>query len=157
MVHLIPMQENELQAYLDKTIPSYAADKIKAGHWSEEEGLDKARDSFKRLLPDGVNTKDQYLFNVKDVETDRSVGIIWLNAQVDKPHPTGFIYHVEIDETMRGKGFGKQAMLAIEEKARDLGLESIGLHVFSHNPTAIGLYEKIGYKTSSLNMSKDLL
>ena len=37
MVRLIPLQENELQAYLDQAIPNYAADKIKAGYWSEKD------------------------------------------------------------------------------------------------------------------------
>ncbi|HKJ37732.1 MAG TPA: GNAT family N-acetyltransferase, partial [Anaerolineales bacterium] len=84
------------------------------------------------------------------------VGIIWLNARIDTPRRAGFIYDIEINEEQRGKGFGKQAMLAIEEKARELELKSIGLHVFSHNPIASGLYEKIGYKTRSMNMTKDL-
>ena len=156
MVRLVLMQENELQAYLDQAIPNYAADNIKAGYWSEEDGLQKSRDSFSKLLPDGMNTKDQYIYKVQDAETDQQVGIIWLNARIDMPQPAGFIYDIEIDEAQRGKGFGKQAMLAVEENARELGLKSIGLHVFSHNAIASGLYEKIGYKTRSMNMTKDL-
>jgi len=156
MIHLIPMQENELQAYLDKAIPNYAAQNIKAGYWSEKDGLEKSRETFERLLPDGVSTKDQYIYTVQDPETDQAVGIIWLNARTDTPNPIGFIYDIVIDEAVRRKGFGKQAMLAIEDKARELGLESIALHVFFHNTTAVGLYEKIGYKTRSLNMIKDL-
>jgi ribosomal protein S18 acetylase RimI-like enzyme len=61
-----------------------------------------------------------------------------------------------MDEALRGKGYGKQTMLAIEEKARELGLRSIGLHVFAHNAVAKGLYEKIGYEVKSLNMVKEL-
>lgn len=157
MIHLVPMQENEFQTYLDKVIPNYAAENIRAGYWSEEDGLNKARETFKRLLPDGVNTKDQHIYTVQDPETDQAVGVIWLNARTDTPHPIGFIYDIRIDEAMRGKGFGKQVMLAIEDKARELGLESIALHVFFHNTTALGLYEKIGYKTRSLNMVKELV
>lgn len=36
MVHLVPMQADEFQAYLDKTIPNYAAESIKAGYWAEK-------------------------------------------------------------------------------------------------------------------------
>jgi ribosomal protein S18 acetylase RimI-like enzyme len=156
MVRLIPLLENELQSYLDKTIPNYAAENVKAGYWTEEEGLQKSRDSFDRLLPDGVNTKNQYLYKIHDTEADQRVGIIWLNARVDAPHPSGFIYDIEIDEEQRGKGFGKQAMLAVEGKARELGLKSLGLHVFAHNAVAKGLYEKIGYEIKSHNMTKAL-
>lgn len=90
MVRLVLMQKNELQAYLDKAIPNYAVENIKAGYWSEEEGLQKSQDSFDRLLPDGVNTKNQYLYKIHDSETDQRVGIMWLNARIDTPRPAGF-------------------------------------------------------------------
>jgi ribosomal protein S18 acetylase RimI-like enzyme len=47
-------------------------------------------------------------------------------------------------------------MLAIEEKARELGLKSIELHVFAHNAVAMSLYERIGYKVKSQNMTKEI-
>ncbi|NJC98170.1 MAG: GNAT family N-acetyltransferase [Anaerolineales bacterium] len=156
MIRLAPMLESEFEAYLEKTIPGYAADNVEAGYWSGEDALERSRKAFERLLPEGVNTKNQYLFHVEDVETNQRVGIIWLNAQTESPRPTGFIYDIEMDVSFRGKGYGKQAMLAIEEKARELGLKSIGLHVFAHNAVAKGLYEKIGYQVKSLNMTKDL-
>lgn len=156
MVRLVPMLESEFSAYLEKTIPNYAAENIKAGYWSKEEGWQKSREAFNRLLPDGVNTKDQHLYKIQDIETDQLVGTIWLNVRVESPKPAGFIYDIEIYEEFRAKGYGRQAMLAIEEKACEFGLKSIGLHVFTHNTAAIGLYEKIGYKTRSMNMTKDI-
>ena len=156
MVRLIPMTDDDLQKYLDNAIPGYAADKVKAGSWSETEALEKSRDSYWKLLPDGVDSKGEYLYRIEDAESGQKVGGIWLNAQVDTPSPSGFIYDIEIEEEFRGKGYGKQAMLAIEEKARELGLKSIGLHVFAHNPVAKGLYEKIGYEIKSMNMTKAL-
>jgi len=157
VIRLVSMLENELSTYIEKIISGYARENIKAGYWSKEEGLQKSRETFNRLLPDGVSTKNQYLYKIEDVETGQNIGIMWLNTRPDSPKPTGFIYDIEIDEDFRGKGYGKQAMLAIEEKAREFGLKSIGLHVFAHNTTAVGLYEKIGYKTRSMNMTKDIL
>jgi ribosomal protein S18 acetylase RimI-like enzyme len=156
MIRLVPMLESELNAYLEKSIPNYAADNVEAGYWSEEEALERSRKVFNDLLPEGVKSKGQHLFQVEDVETNERVGIIWLNARTDVPRPSGFIYDIEMGEKFRGKGFGKQTMLAIEEKARELGLKSIGLHVFAHNAVAKGLYEKIGYEVTSLNMVKEL-
>jgi ribosomal protein S18 acetylase RimI-like enzyme len=63
---------------------------------------------------------------------------------------------VRIDEKSRGKGYGKQIMLLLEEKARELGLKSLALHVFGSNQVARGLYEKLGYEVSSLNVTKPL-
>jgi len=154
MVRLVLMLESDLVSYLEIIIPNYAAENVKAGYWSEEEALGKSRDAISNLLPEGVNSKNQHLYKIEDVKSGQRVGIIWLNARADAPHPSGFIYDVEVNEEFCGKGYGKQAMLAIEEKARELGLKSIGLHVFAHNVVAKGLYEKIGYEIKSLNMTK---
>ena len=45
---------------------------------------------------------------------------------------------------------------ALLEKARELDLKSIGLHVFAYNKVAKNLYESMGYEVSSLNMIKKL-
>lgn len=52
--------------------------------------------------------------------------------------------------------YGKQAMLALEVVAESLGVETIGLHVFAHNPVAMNLYRKLGYEVTSQNMVKYL-
>ena len=79
-----------------------------------------------------------------------------MRANTDRPIKSGFIFDIRIDEKFRGKGYGKQAMSLIEEKARELGLKSIGLHVFAVNNVARNLYESVGYEVSSLNMTKKL-
>ena len=154
MSKLIPMTQPEYDAFLERLIPEYAADNVRAGYWDESEALENSRKETARLLPEGLQSKDHYLFSLYD--GDQAVGIIWLKANVDRPVKSGFIFHVEIKEEFRGKGYGKQIMLLIEEKARELGLKSIGLHVFGYNTAAKNLYEGIGYETSSLNMIKKL-
>jgi len=47
-------------------------------------------------------------------------------------------------------------MLAVEEFAKSLGLESIGLHVFAHKTAAMKLYAGLGYEVTSQNMVKKL-
>jgi ribosomal protein S18 acetylase RimI-like enzyme len=74
----------------------------------------------------------------------------------DKTKPYAFIWNIEIDPNHRGKGYGSQTMLALEEKVKELGLATIGLNVFGHNGTAIRLYQKLGYGTSSMTMYKNV-
>jgi len=154
MVRLVPLLESDLVSYLEVAIPNYATENVKAGYWSEEEALGKARDAISNLLPEGVGSKSQYLYKIEDAESGQSIGVIWLNVRVNALLPSGFIYDIEISEEFRGKGYGKQAMLAVEEKARELGLKSISLQVFAHNSVAKGLYEKIGYEIKSMHMTK---
>ena len=154
MSKLVPMTQTEFEAFLEQEIPEYAADKVRAGYWAESESLQKSREAFERLLPQGLQSKDQYLYSI--YEGDEAVGVIWMRAEMERPVKSGFIYDLRVDEKFRGKGYGKQAMYLIEDKARELGLKSIGLHVFGYNTVARNLYEGIGYETTSLNMIKQL-
>ena len=154
MVRLVPMTESEYETYLEKAIPEYAADRVHAGHWSEEDALDRSRKSYRELLPQGIKTENNYLFRVQLEESGEAIGMVWLKHEA--PRPYGFIYEIMLDETQRGKGYGKQAMLALEEFARGMGLEIISLHVFTHNTVAIRLYEGLGYEVTNQNMVKRL-
>ena len=154
MPTLLPMTQPEFDLYLTHLIPDYAADNVRAGYWDESEALEKSRQQIESLLPQGLQTKNHYIYTL--VDGDQAVGMIWLNAQLDRAVKSGFIFDVMVDEKLRGKGYGKQLMSLIEEKARELGLKSIGLHVFAYNQVARNLYESIGYEISSLNMTKQL-
>ena len=62
----------------------------------------------------------------------------------------------DIDEEFRRQGIGMQTLTELTIKARELHLESLALHVFAYNDAAIKLYEKAGFATSSMNMSKKI-
>jgi ribosomal protein S18 acetylase RimI-like enzyme len=154
MVRLVPMTESDFETYLDKAIQEYAADKAKAGDWSEEEALERSRESYQHLLPQGVKTENNYLFRVQAEESSEKVGTVWIRHETPRPH--GFILDIVIDEVQRGKGYGKQAMLALEEFAKELGIETLALHVFTRNVAAMKLYNGLGYEVTSQNMVKRL-
>jgi ribosomal protein S18 acetylase RimI-like enzyme len=155
MTKLIPMTQTEYDAFLARLIPEYAEENVRAGYWHESEALEKSRKETDSLLPKGLQSENHYLYTLYD--GDQAVGVIWMRANFDRPTKSGFIFELYIEERFRGKGYGKQAMLLIEEKARELGLKSIGLHVFASNQVARNLYECIGYQSTSINMTKPLL
>jgi ribosomal protein S18 acetylase RimI-like enzyme len=155
MIRLVPMTETELEMHLEKTIPEYAAENVAAGYWSEEEALERSRKAFANLLPQGVKTENNYLFRIQLEESGDKIGMIWMKHETPRPH--GFIYDIALDEEQRGKGYGKQTMLALEEVARELGLKTIGLHVFANNMAAMKLYKGMGYEVTSQNMTKKLV
>jgi len=155
MVRLVPITESELEAHLEEAVPEYAAENVAAGYWSEEEALERSRKVFNNLLPQGVETENNYLFSVQLEESGEKIGIIWMNHEMPRPH--GFIYDIALDEVQRGKGYGKQTMLALEEFAKGLGLKTIGLHVFTKNTAAMKLYKGLGYEVTSQNMVKELI
>jgi ribosomal protein S18 acetylase RimI-like enzyme len=156
MVTLAPFTEKEFEPYLQQGIVRYAEENVKAGYWNASEAMEKSRSVHAKLLPEGFTTPNQYLFSIREPVRGEQVGAIWLSADTESATPSGFIYDLFIYEPFRRKGFATGAMLALEVKARELGLKFIYLHVFAHNPAAKSLYDKLGYGATGTNMAKPL-
>ena len=81
-------------------------------------------------------------------------GTIWLGP-ADEP-TRAWVFSIEVEEGLRGRGYGTALMLAFEEEARALGFSSVGLNVFGHNEVARHLYESLGYAEIARQMTKPL-
>ena len=156
MMQLVPMTETEYQAYLESDIQRYAEEQIKAGNWHPSEALERSRREHQQLLAGGLATPNQYLFSLQDEETGSKVGVIWFAVDDKKAQPSGFVYDFVIHDEFQRKGFGTQALQALENKLKELGVNKISLHVFGHNQAAKALYDKVGYKITGFLMSKEL-
>lgn len=154
MHRLTSMTQTEYNAFLERLVPEYAADKVRIGDFGESEALENAQKSIQRLLPQGLHTPHQYLYMLRD--GDRSVGSVWLGMDSNCPTEM-FVFDLYINESQRRKGYGTSAMRLIEEKAQELGFETIGLHVFGFNGIARQLYEKMGYTTTHVRMKKEVV
>ena len=153
MSKLMPMTQPEYEAFLERSIPEYAEEHVRAGNWTEAESLERSRKEFENLLPQGLGTEDNFLYSL--VDGNDAVGMIWMKIKRN-PSISGFIYDVYVGERFRGKGYGKSLMLLLEEKAREMELGSLELHVFGSNHVARKLYETIGYETTNVLMRKTL-
>jgi len=156
MVRLVLMSETEFDTYLESSVGDYAQEHIKAGNWSSEKALQLAEQSYRKLLPDGLATQNQHLFSIEDKTLGTKVGILWFAVQDREAGPRAFVYDVRIYEQFLRRGYGTQAFQALEEKVRKLGMTTITLHVFGHNQAAQAMYEKLGYTTVDLILSKTL-
>ena len=158
MLHLDPMSETQFQAYLSTAVEDYAQVHIKAGDCAPEDALMLAQKDYQELLPDGLQSKNQFLFSIRDDALDQNaiVGMIWFAVKEGRTARSAFIYDLSIREDLRGKGYGRKAMEAVEEVVRGMGIARISLNVFGHNHAARALYEKIGYQIGGIGMSKTL-
>lgn len=159
MVTLQPMTPAEYEPWLEAETKTYADEKVQAGNWAAAEALDRSAEEHRKLLPQGLATPDNYLYTivaeVSPGEPPRAVGVVWLAVPPWKP-PLAFVYDFLIHEPYRRRGLASQALAALDEKVRALGLDTIGLHVFGHNHAARALYEKAGYEVTNVNMAKKL-
>ncbi|MEK4022964.1 GNAT family N-acetyltransferase [Bacillus sp. FSL K6-3176] len=154
MVTLQPMSQTDYDVLIEKAIKRYAEEKILAGTWGQEEAQKNAEEQFDRLLPEGLQTEDHELWNI--LHGEEAIGWVWLCYDRDHPQHEGFIYNFILFEAYRGKGLAKQAMTALEEQAKSLGVKKLSLHVFAHNQIARSLYEKTGFAETGIYMSKPL-
>ncbi|MEQ8758067.1 MAG: GNAT family N-acetyltransferase [Coleofasciculus sp. G1-WW12-02] len=81
---------------------------------------------------------------------------LWLGNAIDQVtgdrHAHVFLLYVMPDH--RRRGIGSALMCHGENWARERGDRQIGLQVFQSNPSAVRLYDKLGFQTQSLWMVK---
>ncbi|MGC8561928.1 MAG: GNAT family N-acetyltransferase [Thermoplasmata archaeon] len=56
----------------------------------------------------------------------------------------------------RGKGSGREALLALDTFLIRMGKSKVSLHVFGHYEVAINLYKKSGYYVTDLVIPKNI-
>lgn len=156
IVRLEPLEGPEFEAWLERAVRDYATDKVRAGNWAHEEALERSRQEFARLLPQGPMTPGQHLFSVREASGGQRVGMIWFNVMEQGAEPFAWIYDIVISDELQNQGYGRAAMLAVEDEVRKLGLKQIKLHVFGENQRARALYEKLGYEITNVQMAKQL-
>jgi ribosomal protein S18 acetylase RimI-like enzyme len=156
MTVLTAMRPEVFAAYLDSAVAAYAQDNIDAGRWPAEGALERSRADFEDSLPHGLATPDNYLFEIQDDEGGTTVGYLWFAVVVKHGLRSAYVYDLEVKSEYRRQGHAKRAFEALEARVVALGLSSIGLHVFGHNPGAQSLYSQLGYTVTGINMIKQL-
>lgn len=156
MIRLQPMTPEELHAFLERSIPAYAEDHVRAGRWKASDAIERSRAEHEQLLPQGVHTPDNYLRTVQDAASGARVGEVWYTLLMPEGFPQLFVYWIGIDAEHRRKGFATEVFGEIEKEARRLGATRIALHVFGDNTGARAFYEKLGFRATNISMSKVL-
>ena len=64
MVKLFPISQADFDAFLEREIIDYAADKVRSGNWRQEEAIERSRKEHEQLLPNGPRTKDHFIFSI---------------------------------------------------------------------------------------------
>ena len=152
-VSLRPMAGPEIPGFLAASQADYIADRVASG---EDPAVAKriAEEQLAALFPDGEPGPGQLLYRVE--EDGQPVGSLWIGPfSADQPD-TWWVWDIAIDEGDRGRGLGKATMLLAEREARSHGATELGLNVFGRNTVARHLYERLGYKTVAIRMSKKL-
>jgi ribosomal protein S18 acetylase RimI-like enzyme len=153
MSALRPMTESEYAAWLAEAIPAYAADQVASGQWSRADALELSQKGYAELLPQGLATPGHHLFTIVDDQA-LPVGVLWFAEQARFDSRVAYVYDVSVTRHRRREGHARRAFVALEEKARELGLTGIALHVFGDNFPAQALYARLGFRPTNINLFK---
>jgi RimJ/RimL family protein N-acetyltransferase len=147
MVSLRPYPTDELEAMWDDAEARYAADLLDNGGLLADEASAKAAkdtESLRGIAP--------LVFEIEHEGTRVGRVVVGLDA-FGKPG-AAWLYEIVLDEAVRGRGFGREALRLTEAAARAGGMNRIDLNVFGGNAVARSLYASEGYAESSVHMGK---
>ena len=74
------MSEAAFEAYLARSIPEYAAEKVRAGSWHPDDALRRSQEGHAKLLPDGIATPGHFLFELVEASTNLVNWITFTNV-----------------------------------------------------------------------------
>lgn len=152
MITLEQMSIAAFGAWRKQAIKNYAINKIKALTWTPEEASEKARAEYLNLLPHGLHTQGELFWTIK--HNGDPIGTLWVHINGDANR--FFIYDITIDADQQNQGFGQEALRLLEKEAQRRHISAIDLHVFGDNLCAQHVYQKLGFVTTDINMSKPL-
>jgi GNAT superfamily N-acetyltransferase len=156
MVRLAPMTETEYRPFVRWCVEDYAQQQVRAGAWQPDAAESLAKQMVHGLLPEGLSTPDHYLFSILDRESEDRVGYLWYGLRQGAGEQFVALYELVILEAYRRQGYGTASLKVVEERARDLGVDRILLHVFGHNEAARALYLQSGYAERNVTMVRRL-
>jgi len=148
------MPSAQFDVWSRRSIEGFVAQQVAAGLLPEPEARASAERQLEELLPDGPTTRTHHLWQV--VVGDEVVGALWLRVRPLRGEVEAYVFDVEIESRLRGRGLGRATMLAAETAARDLKADVIRLNVFAHNTAAVRLYESLGYTATDVTLTKRL-
>ncbi|MFH1230882.1 MAG: GNAT family N-acetyltransferase [Planctomycetota bacterium] len=156
MVDLQAMTEITFRAYLEKRIQRHAETLVKAGSCCLTEAIKQSRNACQSQFPEGLASKTNHLFSIIDGNLGTIVGNIWFRVNYEGPKPSAEIHDFLIYDEFRRKGYGRQAMTALENRFRELGIESVLLWLKPDNQAAQALCRKSGFNIVGTFMRKKL-
>lgn len=156
MLTLAPMSDEDFAAFMRKSVPEYAYDQMRAGNWTANESVGKARAEFQQMLPAGPQTPNAFLRTIQD-EEGHKIGMLWYYVDPSRARKTVFLIDFFLFPEGRHKGHEAQALQLFENEARGQGVERVELQVFAHKSEDVQLYRDNGYLDASIFFSKELV
>ncbi len=124
----------------------YGQAKARAGFWAVDVALDRAREEIASLVgPDPTKRGHAFYFGL-DAD-GRRVGWTWVGPipGARRSRTKRWLFQIIVEEALRGRGYGRSLLTAVERRLAKQGVRELRLNVFRYNTVAIALYKSAGY------------
>jgi ribosomal protein S18 acetylase RimI-like enzyme len=154
-LRLRPMTDEEVSSWIDASREAYVIERKNSGE-PEETARRNAVDQYTVYFPGGHPAPGHQLMILED--NGARIGGVWIGPHPRRPDASeaAWLYKIEIEEDLRGRGFGRTGLALIETHLAQSGVTELGLNVFGSNGTARRLYATAGYRDTAVNMVKTL-
>lgn len=150
-VKVVKMTQEDFELVKGKMIADYTKEKIKYGIWAEEEALELSKETFNTLLAKGINTENNYLYNVIDEEGNK-VAYVWFARRGTE----AYLYNIDIFEAYKDKVDYKDLYTLIEDVIFSTDATKISIHIFGYNSELIEKYKEYGFDILDVTLGKKL-
>ena len=154
MIELVPMDEDQYSAFIKLSERDQIEGQVRVGRWRADEAEARMAELKAQFLPEDLATPDHFFWAVKDADSGEQVGGLWVALVEEAGQRAFFVFDIQVYEPYRRRSYGTQAFLAMEEKAREMDVSTIALHVFEDNLPARAMYHKLGYAGTGSQMAK---
>ncbi len=129
--------------------------------FSENERKELDKEKWTKHILEGferLSKRETDRIFVAEDENHTFLGYLWVgegsNMMTGLKH--GYVYDIFVKKEFREKGIGRILLEKAQNYCREKGYSRILLMVSANNANAIGLYNKIGFKTEQMYMGKAL-
>lgn len=116
--------------------------------------IEQAFENCRSLIKDPVH----HLLLAKDKDNDKVVGFVNFTTRKTLMHPglSGLIDELVVSRNHRGRGIGKNLLLAAIEKCRELGCCEVEVSTEKSNTRAREFYRRCGFEEDAVLLEIDL-
>ena len=147
LVTLVPLVGRDREAFVREEVANYAEQQVRDAGWSPSEAMDRARAELLPALERELDEAAQRGHAVwSAVGPDRvTVGWLWVRPSPQRSR-SAFLYQITVAAPLRGRGYGRAMLAALEERLARDGIDELLLHVNLGNLPARRLYAAAGYE-----------
>jgi ribosomal protein S18 acetylase RimI-like enzyme len=96
-------------AYRLASARGYAEENVASGRWPIDSAFERALEDFDQSLPKGLDTPDNYIYEIRDEADGATVGFIWFAVIEKNGIRSAFVYDVVVDAKHQRRGHARSA------------------------------------------------